>query len=74
MAQDIVPVLQAAYGAQNPAALALGKSAFYSVEDMDLDTGLDHLHIGLTAVSVTEDAAEGVEAFLGKRDPLWRGR
>jgi len=59
---------------QSPAALALGKSAFYAVEDMDLDTALDHLHIGLTAVATTEDAAEGIKAFLEKRDPEWKGR
>ncbi|MEA3509831.1 MAG: enoyl-CoA hydratase-related protein [Actinomycetota bacterium] len=59
---------------QSPAALALGKSAFYAVEGMDLDTALDHLHIGLTAVSTTEDAAEGIRAFLDKRDPTWKGR
>lgn len=63
-----------ALGAQSPAILALGKSAFYAVEDMDLDTALDHLHVGLTAVASTEDAQEGVEAFLDKRDPTWRGR
>ena len=60
--------------AQSPAALALGKSAFYAVEDMDLDTALDHLHIGLTAVATTEDAAEGIKAFLDKREPKWKGR
>ena len=59
---------------QSPAALALGKSAFYAVEDMDLDTALDHLHIGLTAVATTEDAAEGIKAFLEKREPKWKGR
>lgn len=63
-----------ALAAQSPAVVALGKSAFYAVEDMDLDTALDHLHIGLTAVASTEDAQEGVEAFLDKRDPRWRGR
>ncbi len=63
-----------ALASQSPAALALGKSAFYAVEDMDLDTALDHLHIGLTAVATTEDAAEGVKAFLDKRDPIWKGR
>ena len=59
---------------KSPAALALGKSSFYAMEGMDMDTALDHLHIGLTAVSFTEDATEGVAAFLEKRDPLWKGR
>ena len=63
----------AALASQSPAALALGKAAFYAVADMDLDTALDHLHIGLTAVASTEDAQEGVKAFLEKRDPRWRG-
>ncbi len=58
----------------SPATLALGKSAFYAIEDMDLDTALDHLHIGLTAAGTTEDAAEGIAAFIGKRDPDWKGR
>jgi enoyl-CoA hydratase/carnithine racemase len=59
---------------KSPAALALGKSSFYAMEGMDLDTALDHLHIGLTAISFTEDAKEGVTAFLEKRDPNWKGR
>ena len=63
-----------ALAAQSPAVIGLGKSAFYAVEDMDLDTALDHLHVGLTAVASTEDAQEGVTAFLDKRDPRWRGR
>lgn len=59
---------------KSAAAVALGKSSFYAMEGMDLDTALDHLHIGLTAVSFTDDAAEGVAAFLEKRDPTWSGR
>jgi enoyl-CoA hydratase/carnithine racemase len=60
--------------AKSPATLALGKQAFYAVADMDLDSALDHLHGGLTAVAMTADAAEGIAAFGEKRQPEWRGR
>ena len=56
------------------ATLALGKSAFYAIEDMDIDSALDHLHIGLTATGTTEDASEGIAAFVEKRAPIWKGR
>lgn len=60
--------------AASPALLKLGKDAFYAVEDMSLDEALDHLQTGLTATAMTEDSAEGVSAFLDKRQPEWRGR
>ena len=60
--------------ANSPAVMAVGKRAFYAVEDMDLDTALDYLHHGLTALATTEDAAEGIAAFLAKRPPEWKGR
>ncbi len=55
------------------ATLALGKEAFYAVADMDLDTALDYLHTGLTAIGTTQDAKEGIAAFGAKRKPEWRG-
>jgi enoyl-CoA hydratase len=63
-----------ALAALSPAVLRMGKDAFYAVEDLGFDAALDHLHNGLTATAMTEDAAEGVAAFLQKRAPEWRGR
>lgn len=60
--------------ANSPAVMAVGKRAFYAVEDMDFDTALDYLHQGLTGIASTEDAAEGIAAFFDKRPPEWTGR
>ncbi len=63
-----------ALSAVSPAAIALGKDAFYTASGMDLETALDYLQAGLTALATTHDAREGIAAFSNKRDPVWRGR
>ena len=46
----------------------------YRQHDMALDDALDFLRAQLTIALSTEDAHEGVRAFLEKREPVWRGR
>lgn len=58
----------------SPVAASLGRDAFYGIADSDFDSALDRLQGGLTMVTSTEDAAEGVAAFLEKRNPEWKGR
>ena len=55
-------------------SLRLGRDAFYAVDDLGFDEALDYLQAGLTSVASTDDAAEGVRAFLEKRSPQWMGR
>jgi enoyl-CoA hydratase/carnithine racemase len=60
--------------ATSPATSLIGRDSFYSMVDGDLDAALDRLQLGLTEVLMTDDAAEGVEAFLERRQPRWTGR
>ena len=60
--------------AKPPATLRLGRDSFYAVWDAAADDALRLLHPLLTVTTGTEDAAEGIAAFLEKRPPEWRGR
>ena len=69
-----VDELAATLAAKSPAAMRLGRDAFYDVLDLDVRHSLPILQAGLTVVTGTEDAAEGVRAFTEKRRPEWTGR
>ena len=60
--------------AKSPLVLRWGRDAFYRALEMDSDAALDYLQAMLTVTTLSEDAAEGVAAFLEQRAPEWRGR
>ena len=56
---------------QAPAAVEKVKEAS---TDPDLDEGIENEKSGFAAAFQTEDAKEGISAFLGKRTPKWSGK
>ena len=61
--------------AMSPAALAHAKKSMYSWDAIHFDKGLARAEkIYLEELITTEDAREGIAAFLEKRSPKWIGR
>jgi len=59
---------------RSPAAMRLGLGAFAAQSDMDLEAALPMLRDKLAEALGTDDAREGLMAFLQKRKPSWTGR
>jgi cyclohexa-1,5-dienecarbonyl-CoA hydratase len=59
----------------SPATLAITKKAIYAWDAIHFDKGLARAEkIYLEDLMKTEDAREGINAFLEKRPPVWKGR
>ncbi len=64
----------AAIARSAPTAIQLGRQAIAEADDLPFDQAVEHLCRRLGDVLATEDAAEGIAAFLEKREPKWKGR
>jgi enoyl-CoA hydratase/carnithine racemase len=60
--------------AKSPIALQMGKRSFYTMADMEYAKALDYMNEVMAELCTTDDAKEGVDAFLSKRKPQWRER
>jgi enoyl-CoA hydratase/carnithine racemase len=59
---------------KSPAILRLGRRAFYTMRDMEYEKALEYLSSVLAINTMAEDVAEGISAFLEKREPHWKGK
>jgi len=54
--------------------VAIGKQAFYTQIDMDVQKAYAYAKETMSLNAMAADSQEGIEAFLGKRAPCWSGR
>jgi enoyl-CoA hydratase/carnithine racemase len=55
-------------------AITSGKRMFYRQAELDLEAAYAYAAEVMACDMGAEDAAEGIDAFLQKRQPIWRGR
>jgi enoyl-CoA hydratase/carnithine racemase len=64
--------LAAQIAAKSAFTLAVGKEAFYRQAELGLAAAYDYASEVMTRNMLARDAAEGIDAFLGKRAPVWQ--
>ena len=60
--------------AKTPVAIKLGKQAFYRQLEAGLEQAYELASEVMACNMITEDAQEGIDAFVAKRKPQWKGR
>jgi len=60
--------------AKTPVAIRIGKEAFYRQLEQGLDAAYDLASETMACNMMAEDAQEGIDAFVAKRKPEWKGR
>lgn len=57
---------------KSPIAVQIAKSAFYTSEGLDYMKQFEYMNEAFARLCSTDDAKEGVNAFLEKRNPVWK--
>ena len=58
--------------AKSALTVAIGKEAFYRQAELDLGEAYRYAAEVMTRNMLARDAAEGIDAFLEKRPPVWQ--
>ena len=72
--RQTVDALARTIAAKSALTLAIGKAAFYRQAELDLAAAYRYAAEVMTTNMLAHDAAEGIDAFLEKRAPVWCDR
>jgi enoyl-CoA hydratase/carnithine racemase len=72
--RDAVDALARQIAGKSAFSLAVGKEAFYRQAELDLAAAYRYATEVMTTNMLAHDAEEGIDAFLGKRAPVWQDR
>jgi enoyl-CoA hydratase/carnithine racemase len=70
---DAVAALAGEIAGKSPLVLGIGKEAFYRQAEMGLEDAYAYTSRVMTENMMKRDAEEGIDAFIEKRKPEWRG-
>lgn len=69
-----VQTLVEAIVTKSPVAVSTGKAMFYKQLELGMEAAYTYASEVMACNMMAEDAAEGIDAFIEKRPPIWRGR
>jgi enoyl-CoA hydratase/carnithine racemase len=69
-----VAALTAEICSKSPVAIRTGKAMFGRQRMMSLEEAYNYAGNVMACNMMAEDAAEGIDAFIAKRNPVWKGR
>ena len=59
---------------KSQAVLKIGKEAFYKQSQLNIEDAYEYTSMVMTKNMMIDDASEGINAFLKKRNPKWRNK
>jgi enoyl-CoA hydratase/carnithine racemase len=72
--RDAVHNLAHEIATKSALTVKIGKEAFYRQAELDLAAAYRYAAEVMTTNMLARDAGEGIDAFLGKREPVWQDR